>query len=209
MMVRFLKKNLNYIILLLLLIICFIIIFNTSFREIINNADNKVINFINTIINTKLTNIMKIITLFGDIYIPLLIIVCIFIFKKKKIHAIILSFNYIFAGLITQFLKILISRPRPIESIIKLPNSFSFPSGHSLTSIVFYFTLWYLLTIKSNKKIKIFTFVITLILVLLIGFSRIYLKVHFFSDVIGGFVIGIILIFMIVNLINMFFKENL
>ena len=129
-----------------------------------------------------------------------MVIVCILIFIKNKKYFYIITSGYAFAGLIVFISKTITQRPRPLEALIEIPKSFSFPSGHTLTSIVFYITLWYLLTYKSAKKTKIITFILTVLIVILIGISRIYLGVHYFSDVIGGIILALPILFMIINI---------
>lgn len=70
-------------------------------------------------------------------------------------------------------------------------TGFSFPSGHSMIAIVFFFGLVYLLVPQKHKKLGT---IIALFVSLFIGFSRIYLRVHWFSDVMFGFLFGAIVI---------------
>lgn len=172
---------------------------NSSFYDIIITFDKKIISSVSYIVNTYYTNFFSILTNFGDWYIPIVIIVCILLFIKNKTYFYILASGYVFSGLIVFVSKMLTQRPRPGFALIDIPKSFSFPSGHTLTSIVFYITLWYLLSYKSNKKVKITTFILTIMLVLLIGVSRIYLGVHYFSDVIGGIILAIPILTIIFN----------
>ena len=97
------------------------------------------------------------------------------------------------AGALDGALKIAIRRPRPevaMDFLNKL--SWSFPSGHSMSSLVTYGMLAYLitLTIKGRLKLQISVMLAALLLILSIGFSRLYLGVHYFSDVLGGFTAG-------------------
>ena len=209
MIKRVLKENLIFIILLIIMILSFSVYFNSNVSTLINNFDSKTSVFFSNFIDTKLTTIFKIITFFGDIYIPIIIIMCTFLLIKNKNYFYILIGSYIFSGAITFASKIVINRARPVDSIIPYPDKFSFPSGHTLTSMVFYFMLCYLLTYKKNKKTKIITYILTMIFIFLIGLSRVYLKVHYFSDVIGGLLIGIITLFIIINFINENIKEKL
>ena len=195
-----LKNNYLYLITTVILIVVINLVMKSQLYNSILNFDHDVINFVSFIINTYFTSFFKALTNFGDWYIPTMIIVCIFLFIKNKKYFYILSSGYVFSGLIVFVSKLLIQRPRPIKALIDIPKSFSFPSGHTLTSIVFYITLWYLLTYKSNKKTKIITFIITLFIVILIGISRIYLGVHYFSDVVGGIILAIPILFMIINI---------
>ena len=72
-------------------------------------------------------------------------------------------------------------------------GGYSFPSGHAMVSFGFYGFLIYLAYKKiNNKKIKYPLIISLALLILLIGISRIYLGVHYATDIIGGFIIGFI-----------------
>jgi len=103
-------------------------------------------------------------------------------------------------------LKNIIARPRPfhidpsLALIIPEPSEFSFPSGHTLSSFASAEVIWR----YCGKKYGI----ISAIWAALIGFSRLYLMVHFPTDVIGGAVIGMIIGCLAVVITNMIFKKN-
>lgn len=90
-------------------------------------------------------------------------------------------------------LKTLFNRPRPLIPLLDAASGLSFPSGHSLTSMTFYGLIAYIVWERiKNPYIKWITITALLIFILLIGFSRIYLRVHYASDVAAGFSIGFI-----------------
>lgn len=182
---------------------------NLSIQESIVSFDYKFINFMNRYNNDTISSLFIFITNFGDFYIPLFILFCIFVFVKNKWYFFVESGGYLLAGIITYISKLLASRPRPIEALIKIPSSFSFPSGHTLTSIVFYGLLFYLISIRSSKLVKIISFILALLIICVVAISRIYLGVHYFTDVVGGFIIGIPCLMMIINIIEKNFKEKL
>ena len=90
-------------------------------------------------------------------------------------------------------LKQLFQRKRPLSPLLKAARGLSFPSGHAIMAVTFYGLLIYIvqhnIDINWLKYLVIFLLVV---LVLLIGFSRIYLRVHYASDVLGGFIIGLL-----------------
>jgi undecaprenyl-diphosphatase len=90
-------------------------------------------------------------------------------------------------------LKQLFQRKRPLSPLLKAAKGLSFPSGHAIMAVTFYGLLVYILqhTIESNW-VRIFLTILLIILVILIGFSRVYLRVHYASDVLGGFIIGLL-----------------
>lgn len=174
----------------------------SSFYGNIISFDNEVINFMRSKTNVNTTVFFKIITNFGDWYIPLLIILCIFFTFKNKKYFYLVSSCYGLSGLIVLITKLIVRRPRPLEALISIPSSFSFPSGHTLTSIIFYISLWLIITNKSKKSLKVITLILLIIFISMIGISRIYLGVHYFSDVIGGIILSFPLLFIVINIIK-------
>lgn len=107
--------------------------------------------------------------------------------------------------MINLIIKFIINRERPLTSLINVPWDPSFPSGHTACSIVFYGVLIYLLSnsdIKGFKKILFTIFLV--IIIILIGISRLYLGVHYLSDVCAGYLVGLLVLFMFIN----YFKKE-
>lgn len=209
MIKKILKENWIYMFIIILLIVSFIVIKNSSIYKYIVNFDYKVIEFFGNVNDKRLTTSMSFITNFGDWYIPILIIVCIFLIIKNKWYFYTLSSSYLLSGIVVFITKILVARPRPLEALIKIPSSYSFPSGHTLTSLIFYMTLFYLMTEKSNKLIRITFGLLFCFLIVVVAFSRVCLGVHFFSDVVGGFILGMPCLLCCINIIEKNFKEKL
>jgi membrane-associated phospholipid phosphatase len=94
------------------------------------------------------------------------------------------------------FLKWLFGRKRPLSPLLQAARGLSFPSGHAIMSVSFYGLLiyWVLHSPLPHWATLILTFTLV-ILIILVGFSRIYLRVHYASDVIAGFIIGLIWLF--------------
>ena len=109
------------------------------------------------------------------------------------------------------FLKQLINRARPTLEHLVTVKTLSYPSGHAMTAMAFYGFLIYLIFTFKFKKVLKFT-IITLLgfLILSIGISRIYLGVHFPSDILGGFAAGFIWVVFCILVLNILkiFKED-
>ena len=92
------------------------------------------------------------------------------------------------------FLKRLIQRPRPLHSAILTSQSWSFPSGHAMESLIAYGMVAYVFFVLGSwsHRRRVDIALAATLLILLIGWSRIYLGVHYFSDVIGGYAAGLI-----------------
>lgn len=84
-------------------------------------------------------------------------------------------------------------RTRPLIPLLEEARGLSFPSGHALMAVTFYGLLGYIVwqTVKNNA-LKWLLFVFFMLMILLIGFSRIYLRVHYTSDVIAGYCMGLL-----------------
>ncbi len=113
-------------------------------------------------------------------------------FRGKNSHTLFILGTMLLTGGIGYIMKIIIHRARP-ESII-LETDFSFPSGHSLYSFVLISIIFYLFfsEIKNIRNKRIAAVSLSL-LVFAVGFSRLYLHVHWFSDILGGWALGIFL----------------
>ena len=140
---------------------------------------------------------MQFITFFGNhkFLIPanvVLIIYFLFI-KKHKWYSIKVPVIAIGGVLLMLLLKQFFNRPRPLVPLLEPVKGLSFPSGHALMSMSFYGLLIFL--VWENVRNQFWKWVLTILLlvfILLIGFSRIYLRLHYFSDVMAGFAAGII-----------------
>lgn len=209
MIKKILRENYIYILIIIGLIISFVVVKNTNLYKKVIDIDYSVIEFFGNISDKRLTSMMTFLTNFGDLYIPIIIIVCIFLFIKNKWYGYILSGSYLLSGLVVFITKNMVARPRPLEALITIPSSFSFPSGHTLTSIVFYMTLLYLMTENKEPVVKFIFSLLFSFLIVIVAFSRVFLGVHYFSDVIGGLLLGIPCLLCALNIIDKNFKEKL
>lgn len=201
--INIIKTNYKWI----LFLICLILFIFLSGKVIEYQIMKQDITFNNILrkyfIKDSITPYMKIITNFGGatclITITILLLILI---KNKKIGLITLT-NLVLITILNQMLKIVLKRPRPTEFRIINETGYSFPSGHSMISMAFYGLLIYLIYKKiKNKYLKATLIIILLLLILAIGISRIYLGVHYVSDVIGGFLISISYLIVYIKLIK-------
>jgi len=159
--------------------------------------DRHVFTSILPYINAANTGMMQVITFFGSaqFLIPanILLILFVLFIKKQQYDALKISAITIIGTAVLFLLKFLLQRQRPLLPLIAKAHGYSFPSGHSFSSIVFYGMLAYIgyKNIKNNF-IKWSLIVLLFMLAGMVGFSRIYLKLHYASDVIAGFSLGII-----------------
>ena len=144
------------------------------------------------LISDFMTPIAKIITNFGSATVLICIsAISLLVVKNKKI-GLTISVNLAMASGINFLLKNILQRPRPTEFRLIDESGYSFPSGHSMVSMAFYGFLIYLIyKYVKNKKLKLILITFLSLLIFSIGISRIYLGVHYTSDVIGGFLIAI------------------
>lgn len=196
-------------ILLSILIISFILLLVLVELEKTINIDTKFYNFIMKIKSDELTNIVKIITNLGDTFIIITGIIICFLLFRKKVYPILITSNILGVVLINQTLKHLIMRPRPDFLHLVEETGFSFPSGHSMAAFGFYGYFIYLINISNlNKKIKVILTSILSIIILLIGLSRVYLGVHYISDVVAGFIMSFIYLLLFITITKKYLKHE-
>ena len=202
---EFITKNLKWIILFICLV-GFLALAEDVFNKEIMNGDIIGYKLVSTfLISDFATPIAKFITNFGGaIFLIILTIVLLVLIKNKKIGISIFS-NLVIVTILNQLLKAILQRPRPTEYRIVEETGYSFPSGHSMVSMAFYGYLIYLIyRYVKNKYIKWISIVLLSILVCSIGISRIYLGVHYTSDVLGGFLISMSYLVIYISAVNKF-----
>ncbi len=200
---EFIVKNLKWIILFICLI-GFLALAEDVFNKEIMNGDIIGYKIISTFLISDFTiPIAKFITNFGGAIILIVVTIALFIsIKNKKIRLSIFS-NLVIITILNQLLKRILQRPRPTEYRIIEETGYSFPSGHSMISMAFYGYLIYLIyKYVKNKYIKWISIILLSILICVIGISRIYLGVHYTSDVLGGFLISISYLIIYISVVN-------
>ena len=173
------------------LILLIIFIFFVFLHNYFNIIDDFVYSLVKPLISNDMTNIMQFITFFSDpIWCILLSCLIVLLVKNKKISKAFLL-NLICVFLLNYLLKIIFARSRPIDINLIVETGFSFPSGHAMMSLGIYgFFIYLLLSSDKNKISKIIGTASLILLIFLIGISRIYLGVHYATDVIAGFIIS-------------------
>ena len=202
---EFIVKNLKWITLFICLV-GFLALAEDVFHKEIMNGDIIGYKIISTfLISDFTTPIAKFITNFGGaIFLIILTVVQVILIKNKKIGLSIFS-NLVIITALNQLLKRVLQRPRPTEYRIIEETGYSFPSGHSMVSMAFYGYLIYLIyKYVKNKYIKWISIVLLSLLICSIGISRIFLGVHYTSDVLGGFFISISYLVIYVSAVNKF-----
>lgn len=134
------------------------------------------------------------------------------IYKKRWYFSLLLVFGMAGGFLLKTLLKLLIQRARPENALI-IDAGYSFPSGHATLAVIFFtLTIYIFKDDIKNRMLKYIFIFADIIIILLVGFSRIYLNVHWFSDVIAGFALGLFWLTLLVltfKVINSFVKERL
>ena len=198
------KKKIK-LVLLIVFILIFILLSILLFNDKLSIIDTSIYNKL--YFSNYLTIFFKIITEFGSALILVIISVFLILFLKNKKCSLFLILNLVFGFITNYLLKILFKRNRPIDINMIIEDGYSFPSGHTTVSAIFYGTIIYFIY-KSNikKSIKIILITLLVTLILLIGISRIYLGVHHPTDVIASCFLSII--FLIIS-INILYKNKL
>lgn len=175
----------------------FAIILNEVVIEKESAFDKKIFNSLADVATPALTQFFLFITFFGsqNFLLPAYILLCcyfLFIKKDTRLTIDIVSLGISSAGILI-LLKNIVERKRPLDPLVKSVTGFSFPSGHTFSSFVFFGMLIYITwQFRVHPGIKWVLSVLFLVLAFSVGASRVYLHVHFPTDVIAGFCLSII-----------------
>ncbi len=204
-----LVQNFKWIIL-FICTIAFLAILENAWGQEIMREDIIGYNLISRfLISDTITPIAKVITNMGSAFFLITVSAILLVTIKNKKIGISITLNLITIAGLNLLLKNIVQRPRPTDFRLIDESGYSFPSGHSMVSMAFYGFLIYLAYkyIKNNKLKMLLSIVLGLI-PLLIGISRIYLGVHYTSDVIGGFMVSISYLIIYTRIVKKFIIEE-
>jgi len=207
----FLIKNYKWILLFICIISLLILIKNVMNKDI-EIFDEKGYAIVSKyLISDTITPFAKFITNFANPYLLVSLAILLFIFVKNKKVGAIIAINLGLSAILNLVLKHILRRSRPpIEHRIIYEKGYSLPSGHSMVSMAFYGLLIYFIYQNvKNKFLKITLMISISILIISIGISRIYLGVHYISDVIAGFLFAITYLILYLHIIENIKKDKL
>lgn len=182
-------------------------------KSMLTALDNFMFSHVHPYINDVNTNIMVILSFFAShtLLLPAnIFLAAYFLFVKKEnwtaIKIIVVSLGSV---LLMYGLKYYFRRVRPVHPVHEAASGYSFPSGHSMSAMTFYGLIIYLFVSKIKDATARWLLIVFLsLLILAIGFSRIYLRVHYASDVLGGFAFGYLWLVVSLWTINRFEKQS-
>lgn len=187
----------------------FIIILYLVVTKKIEQLDHSIYEKIAKFITPTNTRAIKIITFSGSAFGIILGILISWPFLKNNFDRGFLGIAMIGEVILNNLIKFLVKRPRPTINPLVIEKNFSFPSGHTMAITALLFLIGFFLW-KSPLTIiwKLLLSFIGLFFIALVGYTRIYLGVHYFSDIIAGFCCSatyiMLLIFCYNNLKNYF-----
>ena len=190
----------KYLILITVFIVIFLAMLGVCLFDKDLVFDNAIYNFIISFRSDCLDSIFKFITCFGNpITIVCLVIAFVLIFRNKD--SLFLTISAVDSVILNTMLKHIVRRDRPSHLRLISETGYSFPSGHAMISVCVYGFLFYLAYSKiRNKYLRFISCLCLGILILGIGISRIYVGVHYPSDIIAGYSLAIIIIILLVQL---------
>lgn len=203
-----LRKNLKWIICLITLIL-FIAIIRSIYKESIMNFDNFYYEHISKLISDQMTFFVKMITNLGSAFSLVSLTILILLIPKEKKYGILVGINLITIFVINTILKFIFARPRPLDINLIEELGYSFPSAHAMISTAFYgFIIYLIWQTKISKRRKWISSILLSILIVLIGITRIYLGVHYASDVFAGMLISISYLVLFTSIASKYLYKN-
>ncbi len=175
----------SFIFLFILFLIWSVLMLKGKLNELDDNFYSKI-----KITDVK-TKLWRIITCLASGKFVALLCILFLIFMENKKVAIVIIINMLIMWVLIGTLKRIFKRNRPNINPLVEEEGYSYPSGHTMTATIFYGFLIFLIIISNiTIPLKIILTSLFVLLVLLIGYTRVYLGVHFLSDVIGAILFG-------------------
>jgi undecaprenyl-diphosphatase len=194
-------------------VLIFIKLSEDLIREELSIFDSSIYTFLSKFISPNFKFIMQFLSL--SAYTPTLIVLTIliyFVFRNNMKYSkywLIIAINLAVSDFIVEIFKIIFHRVRPDILRLVEVTGYSFPSGHSMVGMSFYGLIFYLMFINLNNYKKYVNAVLFALLIFFIGVSRVYLGVHYASDVLAGFSAGLAWLVIYITLIRRSYYFNL
>ncbi|MFX3623202.1 MAG: phosphatase PAP2 family protein [Ectobacillus sp.] len=184
--------------LVILMFACFLLFWSLSVlysTSAVSTLDFAVSEYVQSFRNEALTNWFKAASYIGSIhmYLPLVYIFALYFLIRKQFWAAILLFISLYGSrYLNKALKLWYERPRPDINSLVTATGYSFPSGHAMNAVAFVGFVAYLAITEHRLKLwqKLILIIFASVLIFSIAISRVYLGVHYLSDILAGFAAG-------------------
>ncbi|WP_207420424.1 phosphatase PAP2 family protein [Desertivirga brevis] len=182
-----------------------------------NDFDTAAFQFLDTYISDSTTRIMLFFTTLGNyqslVIANVLLTLYFLLIRRHKWYSIKIASIALSSVTVMSLLKLWFNRSRPLTPLLEPARGLSFPSGHAMSSVTFFgLIIYYIYRNVKNTALKIVLISILILIILTIGLSRVYLRVHYASDVIAGFFAGTIWLMISISIlrkIELFSKKEL
>ena len=159
------------------------------------------------------TTVLHAITQLGSplFLLPMTLVASLIFLRRRRIRgAILLTATMVGVTLLNWILKSVFQRPRPLPFFgLTVPASYSFPSGHSLAAFCFYGALAALVTARLRSTFgSALVWAGAVVIIVAVGFSRLYLGLHYPSDIIGGYATGFVWVLTVASADRMFRRAD-
>ena len=165
--------------------------------------DNPVYNFLHAMFQDKTTTFFLIITSLSSPFVLIVMSLLLLITNKDHKLSFLVILNLLLSTIGNTVLKLIFLRERPSDFPLIQESGYSYPSGHSMISMAYYgFLIYIVWQTDWSKKAKIIFSICLGLIIFLIGCSRIYLRVHYPSDVVAGFAISFVYLLTFIHIIK-------
>lgn len=163
-------------------------------RNELVGIDSPITRYVTDLRTPALTTVMKVITSFGTGWVlgPVAVVVALLVARRVRSVQPVVFLGVVLLGstLMAQLIKVLVARPRPTGGLVTALG-YAFPSGHSTAAAAGWLGIALVVVpLTRHAVLRVTTLVVAVVVVVLVGISRIYLGVHAPTDVLGGWVLG-------------------